>query len=61
MGQKYVAQVFKLITIGTLEEKIHRMITAKRDLARQLIKSDDANMIKKLGRKDLQELLRWAG
>ncbi|MCD6388592.1 MAG: DEAD/DEAH box helicase [Desulfobulbaceae bacterium] len=61
MGQKHVVQVFKLITVGTLEEKIHRMITAKRDLVGLLIKSDDANMIKKLRRKDLQDLLRWEG
>jgi SNF2 family DNA or RNA helicase len=33
MGQKNVVQVFRLITKGTLEEKIHQLITKKRELA----------------------------
>jgi SNF2 family DNA or RNA helicase len=61
MGQKRVVQVFKLVTIGTLEEKIHRMITAKRELAGKLLSNDDEAVMKKLRRQDLQELLRWAG
>ncbi len=60
MGQKRVVQVFKLITIGTLEEKIHRMISAKRELAGELLSNDDGTVVKKLRRDDLRELLRWA-
>ena len=61
LGQKQVVQVFKLVTIGTLEEKIHRMITAKRELAGELLSNDDGAVVKRLRREDLRELLRWAG
>jgi len=57
MGQKHVVQVFKLITVGTLEEKIHKMINRKRDLAGHLVKKDDASIIKHLRREDLIDLL----
>lgn len=58
MGQTNVVQVFKLITKGTLEEKIHRLITKKRDLATSLIQEDEAGIIKQLDRRQLAELLR---
>ena len=61
MGQKKVVQVFRLITTGTLEEKIHRIIEQRRELAAQLIKNDDAAMVKSLSRQDLRELLDWSG
>lgn len=57
MGQKHVVQVFKLITVGTLEEKIHRLITRKKDLAGQIIREDDAVVLKRLSREDLLDLL----
>ncbi|MDF1577230.1 MAG: DEAD/DEAH box helicase [Desulfobulbales bacterium] len=57
MGQKNVVQVFKLITIGTLEEKINQMIAKKKDLANHLVREDDAAIIKKLSRSELLELL----
>jgi superfamily II DNA or RNA helicase len=57
MGQKNVVQVFKLITIGTLEEKINQMILKKRNLANHLVRQDDAAIIKKLNREELLELL----
>ena len=60
MGQKFVVQVFKLITEGTLEEKIHRMITRKRDLANHMIREDDSAIIKKLSREELIDLLSTA-
>ncbi len=58
MGQKDVVQVFRLITKGTLEEKIHRLITRKRELAASLIHEDEAGIIKQLDRGQLAELLR---
>lgn len=58
MGQKNVVQVFRLITKGTLEEKIHRLIMKKRELAASLIQEDDAGIIKQLDRRQLAELLR---
>ncbi|HSH13812.1 MAG TPA: DEAD/DEAH box helicase, partial [Desulfurivibrionaceae bacterium] len=58
MGQKHVVQVFKLITLGTLEEKIHRLISRKKDLAGQIIREDDAVILKRLSREDLLDLLK---
>ncbi len=58
MGQKEVVQVFRLITKGTLEEKIHRLITAKRELVSSLIQEDEAGIIKQFDRRQLAELLR---
>lgn len=58
MGQQNVVQVFRLITMGTLEEKIHRLMTAKRELAASLIRDDEAGIVKQLDRGQLVELLR---
>jgi superfamily II DNA or RNA helicase len=58
MGQKNVVQVFRLITRGTLEEKIHQLITKKRELATSLIQEDEAGIIKQMDRKQLAELFR---
>ncbi len=60
MGQKHVVQVFRLITRGTLEEKIHRLISSKRELANSLIQEDEVGIIKRLNRKQLAELLRFS-
>lgn len=59
MGQKNVVQVFKLVTVGTLEEKIHRIIEKKRNLAEHLVRADDASITKRLSKKELMELLYW--
>ncbi len=59
MGQKRVVQVIKLVTLGTLEEKIHALIERKRALARDVISRDDASVLKRLSREDLAGLLRW--
>jgi SNF2 family DNA or RNA helicase len=60
MGQKNVVQVFRLITKGTLEEKIHQLITKKRDLATSLIQEDEAGIVKQMDRRQLAELLRFS-
>lgn len=57
MGQKNVVQVFKMVTVGTLEEKINRMIIQKRTLAQHLVRQDDAAIIKRLSRQELIDLL----
>jgi SNF2 family DNA or RNA helicase len=57
MGQKNVVQVFKLITVGTLEEKINQMIIKKRTLADHLVRQDDAAIIKRLSREELIDFL----
>ena len=58
MGQKHPVQVYKLITIGTLEEKIHRLIEEKKNLAGELITEDEGSILKKLDRKELADLFR---
>lgn len=60
MGQKKVVQVFRLITKGTLEEKIHCLLAQKQELATALIQEDEASIIKQLDRRELAELLRLA-
>ncbi len=57
MGQKNVVQVFKLITVGTLEEKINKLIAKKRKLSTQLVREDDAAIIKNLSREELVDLI----
>ncbi len=59
MGQKQVVQVFKLLTRDTVEEKIHTLIEKKRTLAKELIRKDDAGIIKRLSRAEIIEILRW--
>ncbi len=60
MGQKHVVQVFRLITRGTLEEKIHNLIGKKRHLASSLIQEDEAGIIKQMDRRQLAELLSFS-
>lgn len=58
MGQKQPVQVFRLITTGTLEEKIHNLLKSKQEMADSLISEDEGGVIKKLDRSRLQELFR---
>lgn len=58
MGQKNVVQLFRLITVGTLEEKIHNIITRKQELASSVISEDEAGIIKQLDHRQLAELFR---
>jgi SNF2 family DNA or RNA helicase len=58
MGQKHVVQVFRLITVGTLEEKIHRLLQEKRELAASMLHEDEAGIIKQMDREQLLELFR---
>ena len=58
MGQTQPVQVYKLITAGTLEEKIHTMIERKRNLATDLIAEDDGSVLKTLSRQELARLFQ---
>ena len=60
MGQKNVVQMFHLITVDSLEEKIHRLLEQKRALSDSLIREDDASIIKQLDRRQLAGLLHRA-
>ncbi len=58
IGQTRGVQVFKLITKGTLEEKIDAMITKKAALMNSVVESDDV-VFKTFSRKELIELLTF--
>jgi len=57
IGQKRGVQVFKLITEGTLEEKISAVIESKRDLMDNVIKEDDPRILKTFSREELIDLI----
>jgi len=59
IGQKKVVQVFKLVTEGTLEEKIGHMIARKKTLLDTVVKKDDSSFLKQFNKKDLIELLAF--
>ncbi len=58
MGQSRGVQVFKMVTRGTLEEHIHRLIERKQLLIEEVIGYDDQNELKSLSRDDLIQLLQ---
>jgi SNF2 family DNA or RNA helicase len=57
IGQTRGVQVFKLVTEGTLEEKISTIIDRKRKLMADVIKDDDPGMLKTFSREELIDLL----
>jgi len=59
-GQQRGVHVFKLVTRGTLEEKIDRMIAAKGDLMNSIVEVD-ADSFRRFRREELIELLTGAG
>lgn len=59
IGQTRGVQVLKLVTEGTLEEKIDRIIQKKKKLMSDLVKEDDATIIKSFDREELIELLTF--
>ncbi len=58
MGQKEPVQVFRLITVGTLEEKINALLKRKQEMTDSLISTDESGVIKKLDHRQLKELFR---
>lgn len=56
IGQKKVVQVIRLITEGTIEEKIFQLQHEKRELVDQIIKPGET-MLSKLSENELRELL----
>lgn len=57
IGQNKNVQVLKLVTRGTLEEKIDRMIAAKRELFEKFLDRDE-DIFKTLSRQELIDLLQ---
>ena len=58
IGQKKAVQVFKLVTEGTLEEKISAIIDRKRRLMENVLQTDDPRLGKIFSRQELIELLQ---
>ena len=58
IGQEKTVQVFKLVTEGTLEEKISNLIDRKRQLMASVVQEDDPTLAKIFTREELLELLR---
>jgi superfamily II DNA or RNA helicase len=57
IGQRRGVQVFKLVTVGTLEEKISALIEKKKNLMDQIIREDDPGLLKSFSREELLALL----
>lgn len=58
IGQTKGVEVFKLVTRGTFEEKIDRMIERKGKLLEDVVGADDQQVIKLFGREEILELLK---
>ncbi len=59
MGQKRGVQVFKLITENTLEEKIDKIISKKKELSSLVVSEDSPDVVKSFNREEMLELLEW--
>jgi superfamily II DNA or RNA helicase len=58
LGQKRAVQVFKLVTEGTLEEKISAIIDRKRRMMESVVQEDDPKLAKIFSREELLEMLQ---
>ena len=56
IGQKRGVHVFKLVTKGTLEEKISAIIDKKRNLMESVVREDDPGLLKTFSRDELIEM-----
>jgi superfamily II DNA or RNA helicase len=58
LGQRRAVQVFKLVTEGTLEEKIAALIEKKRQMMASVVQADSPELAKILTRDELLDMLR---
>jgi SNF2 family DNA or RNA helicase len=58
LGQKRAVQVFKLVTEGTLEEKIGALIEKKRKVMSSVVQEDSPELAKIFTREELLDMLR---
>jgi SNF2 family DNA or RNA helicase len=58
IGQRRAVQIFKLVSAGTLEEKISAIIDRKRKLMDSVVQADDPHLAKVFSRSELIDLLR---
>lgn len=61
IGQTRGVQVFKLVTKDTFEERIDQIISRKKELMEDVIGVDDYQIIKRLSRDEILELLQLMG
>lgn len=59
IGQTRGVQVFKLVTKGTFEERIDALINAKGQLMEDVVGADDQDVVKRLDRQELIQLLQY--
>jgi len=57
IGQKKGVHIFKLVTEGTLEEKIAAIIEKKKNIMDAVMVEDDPGLLKTFSRKQLMEML----
>ncbi len=57
IGQERGVQVYKLVTLNSIEERIDLMIESKASLLEDVVSWDDHQIVKKLSRNELIELL----
>jgi SNF2 family DNA or RNA helicase len=57
IGQTRDVTVYKLITTGTIEEKIDQLLREKAELAETMLQADDEDLLHKLTLKDWERLL----
>ncbi len=58
IGQTRGVQVFKLVTKGTFEERIDELIMKKGRLMEEVVSADPEDIVKRLSRHELMELLK---
>ena len=59
MGQQKGVQVFKMVTLNTLEEKIDQIIRAKGKLMEDVVGTSSEENVKAFSRQDLIEILQF--
>ncbi len=59
IGQTRGVQVFKLVTLGTFEEKINALIEKKGKLMEEVVGIDDHEVVKQFTRDEIIELLQY--
>lgn len=61
IGQTRGVQVFKLVTKGTFEERIDRLIAQKGQLMEDVVSVDDHRFVKNFDRQEIAQLLQYVG
>lgn len=59
MGQTRGVQVFKLVTLGTIEERIDQLISQKGQLLEDVVGVDEQQVLKQFNREELIQLLQF--